>query len=154
MSYPASKKLSDGQMAFQTEFDDNLKVVETAVAGVMAWDIVSFNYAGSERLGLVVKSRRTDFSGSFRSTRGNTLLNVFLLDSISNSDCRLIINTLYRNRIRATYVNSPKVLSAFLGKENFRTFNAALIADIRLYLIINKDEVKEEEEKIPEEDEL
>lgn len=151
MSYPASKKLSDGQMAFQTEFDDNLKVVETAVAGVMAGDVVSFNYQGSERLGLVVKSRRTDFSGSFRSTRGNTLLNVFLLNSITNADCRLIINTLYRNRIRSTYVNSPKILSAFLGKENFRTFNVGLIADIRLYLIIDMDKVNKESEE-PEED--
>lgn len=151
MSYPASKKLSDGQMAFQTEFDDNLKVVETAVAGVMAGDVVSFNYQGSERLGLVVKSRRTDFSGSFRSTRGNTLLNVFLLNSITNADCRLIINTLYRNRIRSTYVNSPKILSAFLGKENFRTFNVGLIADIRLYLIIDMDKVNKEPEE-PEEE--
>lgn len=151
MSYPASKKLSDGQMAFQTEFDDNLKVVETAVAGVMAGDVVSFNYQGSERLGLVVKSRRTDFSGSFKSTRGNTLLNVFLLNSITNADCRLIINTLYRNRIRSTYVNSPKILSAFLGKENFRTFNVGLIADIRLYLIIDMDKVNKEPEE-PEED--
>lgn len=151
MSYPASKKLSDGQMAFQTEFDDNLKVVETAVAGVMAGDVVSFNYQGSERLGLVVKSRRTDFSGSFRSTRGNTLLNVFLLNSITNADCRLIINTLYRNRIRSTYVNSPKILSAFLGKENFRTFNVGLIEDIRLYLIIDMDKVNKEPEE-PEED--
>lgn len=151
MSYPASKKLSDGQMAFQTEFDDNLKVIETAVAGVMAGDVVSFNYQGSERLGLVVKSRRTDFSGSFKSTRGNTLLNVFLLNSITNADCRLIINTLYRNRIRSTYVNSPKILSAFLGKENFRTFNVGLIEDIRLYLIIDMDKVNKEPEE-PEED--
>lgn len=149
MSYLKEQKIPEGHMAFQTEFDDNLEVVETAIYGVMAGDVISFNYAGSNRIGFIVKSRRSDFNGTFVSTRGNTLLNVFLLDSISNSNCRLMINTLYKDRIRSTYVKTPNILGAFLGVKNFRTFNVSLISDVKLYIIninIIKEELENEED--------
>lgn len=141
------KELSEGQMAFETEFDESFKVIETSKEGLMAGDLISFSYLGVLRFGLVVRSRRTDVHGTFLSTRGNNLLNVFLLNSIKNSDSRLIINTLYRDRIRCTYKNTPKVLGAFLGKSNFRTFNTdySKMSDIRMYLV-DKKKVTEEDD--------
>lgn len=143
MSNLPIKKKTDGELAFESEVEESLIVTETSYNALMAGDVVSFNYQGSQRFGFVVKSRRTDYSGMFLSTRNNVLLNVFLLDSISTSNCRLIINTLYRNRIRATYKNSPKILSVFLGKQNFRTFNTSFISDVRTYLIINIDKLRD-----------
>lgn len=146
------KDISDGQTAFENEFDDKFKIIETSKEALMAGDIISFNYNGSQRFGLVVKSRRTGVNGTFLSTRNNNLLNIFLLNSIKNSDCRLIINTLYRDRIRATYKNTPAILSAFLGKENFRTFNTdySKMSDIRMYMVEKENREKTEEDEIEE----
>jgi len=99
----------------------------TSFLGLQAGDLVSFEYTdGSSRFGLVVRSKRT-FRGYFLSTKDNTLLNIFLLDSITESMLKLILNNLYRNRIRCTYKNTPRILSVFIGEKNFRTFNTAKI---------------------------
>lgn len=135
MSYAPVKNITDGQKAFNDEYNENFVADEVSKDSIMAGDIISFFYMGSERFGLVVKSRRSNFFGVFKSTRGNTLLNVFLLDSMTNSTLRLIVNNLYRNRIRSTYKNSPKILGAFLGKENFRTFNKKFVVDVKSYII-------------------
>jgi hypothetical protein len=152
MSYAPIKETTDGQKAFGDEFNGNFTADEVSKDSLMAGDIVSFYYQGSERFGLIVKSRRSNWFGVFKSTRGNTLVNIFLLHSITNSDCRIIIKTLYRNRIRATYLNSPKILGAFLGKENFRTFNKSYISDIKNYIITDISKAKQEQESDLEEE--
>jgi hypothetical protein len=116
------------------EYEDRLIVKETSFIGLRPGDLVMFNYNGSSRVGLVVKSRRTS-SGIFLSTQNNTLLNIFLVESITSGAFELMINNLYRNRLSCTYKNSPKILGAFLGKDNFRTFNVSKIRDLHTILI-------------------
>lgn len=116
------------------EYLDQIVIKETSFFGLRPGDLITFVYEGSSRIGLVVKSKRTS-TGYFLSTQNNTLLNVFLLDSISPDMFDLMINTLYRNRIRCTYKNSPKILGAFLKDRNFRTFNVSKIHDLMTILI-------------------
>lgn len=95
---------------------------------VKAGDLVSFDYEdGTSRWGLVVKSKRSGIKGHFTSTKDNLLLNIFQLDSVTPAMMDLIVNNLYRDRLRCTYQNVPRLLSVFIGKDNFRTFNIARI---------------------------
>jgi hypothetical protein len=116
------------------EYEDRLIVKETSYIGLRPGDLVMFNYDGSSRTGLVVRSKRTS-TGIFLSTQNNTLLNIFLVESITSGAFELMINNLYRDRIRCTYKNSPRILGAFLGKNNFRTFNVSKIRDLYTILI-------------------
>jgi hypothetical protein len=117
------------------EYSDDLRIVETSFYGLKPGDLISFDYKdGSSRSGLVVRSKRTS-SGYFLSSRNNTLLNIFLVESITSGMFDLMINNLYRNRLSCTYKNTPRILGIFLGKNNFRTFNVAGIQNIRQILI-------------------
>tara|TARA_R110000782_G_scaffold184388_2_gene274675 strand:+ start:35876 stop:36316 length:441 start_codon:yes stop_codon:yes gene_type:complete len=90
------------------------------------------------RFGLVVRSKRTS-SGHFLSTQNNTLLNVVVLETVTEQMFASMVNTLYKNRKACDYY-SPAIIGSFLGKENFRTFDIALTSrvvsvEIKLNLI-------------------
>lgn len=116
------------------------QIHETSFIGLKPGDLVMFDYINNfevtSRFGIVVRSKRTGVQrGYFLSTRFNTLLNIFLLDSITLDSFEIMINNLYRNRIRCTYKNSPRILGSFLGQDNFRTFNVSKIRNIYSFLI-------------------
>jgi hypothetical protein len=123
----------------------SLQYRSTSWLSVKAGDLVKFRYAvdppGETRVGLVTRSKRTN-NGYFLSTRANTLLNIYLLDSITNTMMYLIIKNLYRNRIACTYKNVPRKLSMFLGKNAFRTFNVAYIKNF------NQVDIKKDKDSI------
>lgn len=137
----------EGQLAFESEYKEKIIPKEVPVFGLKAGDLIKFNYSGSARFGIVVKSRRSGFDGIFKSTRGNDLLNVFLLSSITTYGIRIIINTLYKDRIRATYKNTPNILGAFLGVDNFRTFNCKKTSDVVSFDLTSKESEEELDEK-------
>ena len=103
-------------------------VAETSYLGLRPGDLIQITYEGSLRYGLVVSSKRTA-GGIFLSTRNNTLLNVVLLPGLSEAMFSLMINNLYNNEVACNY-RSPAIIGAFLGKQNFRTFNIAKVRDI------------------------
>jgi len=107
----------------------NYSVRETSYLGLVAGDLIQLTYAGgSYRFGLVVASRRTS-NGMFLSTQNNRLLNVVLLDTISEAMFSMMVNNLYRNQSACNYHNK-RIIGAFLGKDNFRTFNISKVTDI------------------------
>ena len=101
---------------------------ETSYLGVKPGDLIQISYEGGNRQGLVVSSKRTS-SGLFLSSKLNPLLNVVLVESISGGMFSLMVNNLYKNRDACNYL-SPNIIGAFLGKENFRTFNISKIRDL------------------------
>ena len=103
-------------------------VVETSYLGLRPGDLIQFSYTGSLRYGLVVSSRRTT-DGIFLSSRNNTLLNVVTTQALTEAMFSLMVNNLYKNENACNY-HSPRVIGAFLGKDNFRTFNVAKTKDI------------------------
>lgn len=109
-----------------TGFDYTVK--ETSYLGVRPGDLIQFDYNGSNRFGLVVRSKRTG-TGVFLSNRYNKLLNVVQMDSLSEAMFSLMVNNLYKNRSACSY-HSPNILSIFLGKQNFRTFNVSNVKNI------------------------
>jgi len=116
-----------------TGYDYKLK--ETSYLGLRPGDLIQFTYNGGVRFGLVVKSKRTG-TGVFLSSRYNKLLNVVQTGSLSEAMFSLMVNNLYKNRSACSY-HSPNILSLFLGKQNFRTFNVSYVEDI-LSLEISK----------------
>ena len=114
---------------FLVPYKDRMSVHETSWMGLQPGDLVQFYYIdGGVRFGLVVSSRRTS-SGIFLSTRNNTLLNIVEIESLTDSMFSLMINNLYQNRDACNYY-SRRVLGAFLGKDNFRTFNVAKLTNV------------------------
>jgi len=85
-------------------------------------------YSGRLRYGLVVSSERAS-DGMFLSSRNNTLVNVVLARSLSDAMFSLMVNNLYNNEKACNY-HSPAIIGAFLGKQNFRTFNVSKMKDI------------------------
>jgi hypothetical protein len=117
------------ELFFDTDYE--ISLTRTSYAALQAGDLVSFDYQdGTSRWGLVVKSKRSGTKGYFLSTQDNLLLNIFQLDGITQSMMGLIVNNLYKNRIRCTYKNAPKILSSFIGKDNFRTFNIGKVSKL------------------------
>lgn len=110
---------------------------------ILPGDILQFNYDGTPRIGLVVRSRKTGMGVMRYSTRGNLLVNAFLIDSLSVAMTDILINNLYRNRVRATYRNSPKILGAIMGSHNFRTFIYNKFGPTKM-IFIDKSSKKEE----------
>tara|TARA_A100001515_G_scaffold135079_1_gene125741 strand:- start:512 stop:904 length:393 start_codon:yes stop_codon:yes gene_type:complete len=108
--------------------DYAVTVVETSYLGLRPGDFIQFTYRGSFRNGLVVSSQRTT-DGMFLSSRNNTLLNIVLTPALSEAMFSLMVNNLYNNEAACNY-RSPAIIGAFLGKQNFRTFNVAGIRDI------------------------
>ena len=105
-------------------FGDRMSITGTSYLGARPGDILLLNYERVQRLGLVVASKRTA-NGLFISTRKNTLLNMFLLDNVSTPMLDVIVNTLYRDRLRCTYLRAPRILGMFFAKDSFRTFNVS-----------------------------
>lgn len=108
---------------------------ETSYLGLRPGDLIQVTYEGSTRYGLIVSSRRTN-DGMFLSTRNNTLINLVLVQGLSQAMFSLMVNNLYSNRNACNYY-SPNILGAFLGKRNFRTLNIAKMKDI-LKVVINE----------------
>lgn len=104
------------------------RLSQTSYLGLKPGDLIQFRYSGSSKYGLVVSSKRTS-DGMFLSTRNNTLLNVVVLPGLSESMFSLVVNNLYENESACNYY-SPKIIGAFLGKQNFRTFNVSKIRGI------------------------
>ena len=118
-------------------YEGNYGITSWSYLGVRPGDLVIFQYSGPSdqptfgtRLGIVVASRRTS-SGLFISTRSNNLMNVFLLDQLSENLFSLVVNNLYNKEYRCTYRRAPKVLAAFMGKKNFRTLNVRYLKSFR-----------------------
>lgn len=111
------------------------RLAQTSYIGLRPGDIVEFRYQGSLRNGLVVSSRRTS-DGMFLSSLNNTLVNIVLIPGLSDAMFSLMVNNLYNNESACTY-QSPKILGAFLGKKNFRTFNVSKIRGLVKVSIIN-----------------
>ena len=109
-------------------YEDRMTLHETSYLGLRPGDLTQFTYPGGARYGLIVSSRTTS-SGLFLSTRNNVLLNVVLIESLTDSMFSLMINNLYKNRSACNYY-SPRIIGAFLGKSNFRTFNVAKMTDV------------------------
>lgn len=124
-------------------YDGNYSISNFSYLGLRPGDLIIFDYdrdsrTYSPRLGLVVASRRGP-NGSFMSTRNNNLINVFLLNSLSEALFELIVNNLYGKATKCTYKGAPKILGAFMGRNNFRTFNSAIIGSLKKVTInVNK----------------
>ena len=108
----------------------------TSYLGLRPGDLIEFKYQGSLRNGLVVASRRTT-DGLFLSNLNNTLLNVVLVSELSEVMFSLMVNNLYKNETACNYY-SPKIIGAFLGRQNFRTLNVAKIRGLVKLNIINE----------------
>lgn len=135
----------------------NYTVMGTSYLGLEPGDIVFFNYLKTSRgmvrkssmvnrLGIVVSSDRTGGAGTFRSTRQNLLLNLFILDGLTNSFFDVVVNTLYLKRVKCDYRQHPRKLNAFLKKQNFRTLDTKFIGAVNK-VIINIEKFKAEKAK-------
>jgi hypothetical protein len=104
---------------------------ETSYLGLEAGDLIQVTYGGSVRYGLVVRSTRRP-RPMFLSTQNNTLISMMLVDNLSEAMFSLMVNNLYNNRVASNYrsLQGPTILSAFLGKESFRTLNVTKMKDI------------------------
>ena len=104
------------------------RLSESSYLGLRPGDLIHLTYEGSLRYGLVVSSRRTT-DGMFLSTRNNTLINIVMVQGLSEAMFSLMVNNLYSNQVACNYY-SPAIIGAFLGKKNFRTLNVAKMRDI------------------------
>ena len=120
ISQDLQSKLDDGDL--------NYRFAETSYLGLRPGDVVQFSYSGSFRYGLIVASKRTS-DGMFLSSRNNTLINVVTASALSSAMFSLMINNLYNKENKCTY-QSPSILKALLGRQNFRTFNVSKMRDI------------------------
>jgi len=105
----------------------NLTAKETSYLGLRPGDIIQFRYP-STRLGVVVASARTS-SGIFLSPRNNLLMNVILLDRLSEGLFSVIVNNLYNNDYVSNYTNMP-IITGFTKSDSFRTFKVGSMSDI------------------------
>jgi len=100
---------------------------ETSYLGLRPGDVIQFGYMGSLRLGVVVASRRTS-SGIFLSSR-SVLMNVVLLEGLSEGMFTILVNNLYNNDYVSDYRNLPTI-RGFVKSHNFRTFKVGYMSDI------------------------
>jgi len=133
MARRVSQELTDKLAEFSPKF------VETSYLGLRPGDLIQLTYDKSFRYGMVVSSRRTT-DGMFLSSRNNTLVNVVLVNSLSEAMFSLMVNNLYNNENACSYY-SPRIIGAFLGKSNFRTFNVAKMRDI-LKVVIEENRLE------------
>jgi len=125
-------------------YQGNYGIVSTSNLGLEPGDIILLTYlkkddgttishhkSGVERMGIVVSSRRTGGGVTFPSTKLNMLLNVFLIDSLSDSLFRAVVKTFYAKEKRCDYHARPRVLQSFLKKENFRTLNLRWVGNLK-----------------------
>ena len=118
-------------------YDGRIRVKRVAFLSLRPGDLVLHNYTyenkkgrivSGRRFGIVLSSKRTR-NGHFLSTQNNTLLNLLLLESISEQLFTSVVNILYKNRKKCEYW-TPAILQAFFGKENLRTFDWAKTSNI------------------------
>lgn len=123
--------------ALQTKLQGyRYRMTQTSYLGLRPGDIVEFKYQGTLRNGLVVSSKRTS-DGMFLSTTNKTLMNIVILPGLSEAMFSLMVNNLYGNESACKY-HSPNIIGAFLGKQNFRTFNVSKIRGLIKVNIINE----------------
>lgn len=137
-----------------TTFDESLmellsenykvKLISTSYLGVTAGDIVIANYGGRERFGFIMSSARSGSpEGLFISSKFNQLLNFVSVETISNEDFLMIVDTMYKGKdLRPILSNfhyvqgseSPVTNENNL-KSEFRTFNISKISGSSLIRI-------------------
>ena len=123
------------EQSFRNKLGDrDFSVIETSYLSLKPGNLIQLTYEGSRRYGLVVSSRRTS-DGMFLSSRNNTLVNMVLIRSLSDAMFSLMVNNLYNNETACKY-NSPTIIGAFLGRQNFRTFNVAKMRNIFKVVIV------------------
>lgn len=166
-----NKKIEDSNKRIEelltVEEDDEEDIsanflIGTSYVGLEPGDIILFNYlkvndpgsgrpvvlpskATPTRLGIVVTSNRTS-TGHFLSTNNNVLLNIFLLDTLTKSFYKVVVNTLYLDEKRCDYYRKPKFLEGYLKKQNFRTLNINYTRNIRKVIIETKKNKKKRDE--------
>ena len=118
--------LTDETLEQMDELDQGIRSV--SFYSLKPGDLVQFVYDGtSTRFGLVVASKGGP-GGWFSSTQDNLLLNVVEVGSLTKDMFSLMVDNLYKNRVACKY--SSRILGAFLGLDNFKTFKAAQISSI------------------------
>ena len=112
-------------------FEFNYTYSETSFLGLKAGDLIQVTYNGTVKYGLIVTSSKRP-NPMFLSTQNNTLISVMLVNGLSEARFSLMIDNLYNNRTATVYRSSqgPTILSAFLGKDSFRTLNAFKMKDV------------------------
>lgn len=151
MDYKTRKEKAEAQKKIEQllfPYEGNYGIVSTSNLGLEPGDIILLTYLkqsdgtvlsnpklGVERMGIVVSSRRTGEGVTFASTRNNMLLNVFLIDSLSDSLFRAVVNTFYNREKRCDYHLRPQVLNSFLKKENFRTLNLRFVGNLKKVIV-------------------
>ena len=126
--------LTDETLEQMDELDQGIRSV--SFYSLKPGDLVQFVYVvnhrdgtreTSTRFGLVVASRAGP-GGWFSSTQDNLLLNVVEAGRLTKDMFSLMVDNLYKNRVACKY--SSRILGAFLGLDNFKTFKAAQISSI------------------------
>lgn len=118
-----------------------VKSIPVSPATLSPGDIAFFIYKDLQgkysRRQVLVCSTKMHPGGSYLSvSTNNRLLTAFELpDSIPV--LVIVLETLFKNRIRCKYHKVPKILSMVLGKRNFRTFRMNDISNIAELEIIH-----------------
>lgn len=165
MDYKTRKERDANQKKIEQllfPFQGNYGLVSTSNLGLEPGDIVLLTYlklddgstilnarSGIERMGIVVSSRRSGEGVTFPSTKLNMLLNIFLIDSLSDSLFKSVVKTLYNREKRCDYHLRPKTLNSFLKQENFRTLNLKWVGGLKK-VIINVRRYQKESEQLGE----
>jgi len=116
-----------------------------SISSLKPGSVISCFYDGRLRLALVVKTKKTT-SGLYTSSRGNKLLTLFLLNSITDDKIGTVINTVYKEKNISDYKQLPKLKSLkelnVRFTERFRTFNISKIEKLRALKISTKEVFK------------
>jgi len=99
---------------------------------------LKYNY-GPKRKFLIVSTRRTKNKGNFLSTKDNDLLCCYEITE-RYSTLSMLLNNLYKNKNRCSYVKSPALLNLVFGSDKFRTLNfIKILALSEIIIPINKN---------------
>jgi len=147
-----NNKLKDKVENLLSDFNGKYYWLETSKLGLKPADIILFDYEGSKRFGLIVSSSKAPL-GMRLSTRLNVLLNVFLIDSLTDSMFFLTLDNLYGKESRCTYERAPTIISSFISKDRFRTFILKKASDIKKIIMSRAqiEQVKQQRQKEQEE---
>lgn len=148
--FKESKKRSDklkflNNIEWSEAFSDiglelKLKGKTVGPTNLMPGDLALINY---ERFGyrklLVVKTKNATNGKYVAPGTGNNLLYCYELVDYTPS-LTLLFDTLYKNRIRCSYHDSPALLNLVFGKDKFRTFIISNISSCyEIYIEKQKD---------------
>lgn len=151
MDYKTRKERAEAQKKIEQllfPYGGSYGLVSTSNLGLEPGDIILLTYlkqddgtvisnhkSGVERMGIVVSSKRSGEGVTFPSTRNNMLLNVFLIDSLSDSLFKAVVTVLYAKEKRCDYHLRPRVLNSFLKQQNFRTLNLRFVGNLKKVII-------------------